>query len=248
MSIKAMNWAWEQKLEPSKKLTLMALADAANEKNICWPGNRFLAKKCNVSTRTIQRHIQSLTSTGFITSTQRTRQDGSFTSNLYTLIISSRDNLTPSPESIVTQLTTEEALDHDTPVVTLITSETKIKTSQQAHDKSHKIDFSVIEKNTSTADLKTIKKLILQIESSHDAQDITSEFSKRIECTEIKSPVGYLKSILKKYKNEPLSTEKILKRDNTNTLNSKKIEGTNGLKHISYIKNILHSRNHNSTL
>ncbi len=45
MSIKAMNWAWEQRLPPNSKLILMALADSADEIGKCWPRVRLIAEK-----------------------------------------------------------------------------------------------------------------------------------------------------------------------------------------------------------
>ena len=60
MSIAAMNWAWQQRLTPSLKLILMALSDAADDEGICWPGVATVAVKCNVSSRTVRRGIQSL--------------------------------------------------------------------------------------------------------------------------------------------------------------------------------------------
>ncbi|MGE5451100.1 MAG: helix-turn-helix domain-containing protein [Acidobacteriota bacterium] len=36
-----MHWAWEQRLAPSLKLVLMALADAADDEGQCWPSVRM---------------------------------------------------------------------------------------------------------------------------------------------------------------------------------------------------------------
>ncbi|WP_419583482.1 helix-turn-helix domain-containing protein [Stutzerimonas stutzeri] len=62
-----MNWAWEQQLPPVPKLTLLALADNADDHGYCWPKMRTIAAKCCTSERTIQRTIKSLLGTGCCT-------------------------------------------------------------------------------------------------------------------------------------------------------------------------------------
>lgn len=62
-----MNWAWSQTLEPTPKLILMALADIADDTGRCWPKLQTLAKKCSVSTRTVQRWIRVFEKSGLLT-------------------------------------------------------------------------------------------------------------------------------------------------------------------------------------
>jgi len=101
MSIRAMNWAWAQELSPTPKLILMALADAANEKDECWPGIRFIARKCCVSERTVQRVLQDFDASKLVSiKAQHDPRNGRCTSNKYRLNISPQtypDNLSPSP-------------------------------------------------------------------------------------------------------------------------------------------------------
>lgn len=85
MSIKAMNWAWEQTLAPSSKLILMALADAANEEGQCWPRIRLIAAKCCTSERTVQRVLKEFEHNRMLIVTPRFRPDGAQTSNGYRL-------------------------------------------------------------------------------------------------------------------------------------------------------------------
>ena len=82
-----MNWAWQQALTPTLKLVLMALADAADDHGVCWPSVSTLAKKCSVSTRTVQRSLRVLIDSGLLTAEPRLRHDGSSTSNRYLLPI-----------------------------------------------------------------------------------------------------------------------------------------------------------------
>ena len=97
MSIAAMNWAWEQKLKPTPKLILMALADAANECGICWPSVSTLADKCCVSMRTVRRVMRNLIERRLLLAEQRYRRDGSCSSNRYRLHLEGGDRLSPAP-------------------------------------------------------------------------------------------------------------------------------------------------------
>jgi hypothetical protein len=98
MSIKAMHWAWEQRLPPSLKLVLMALADAADDAGQCWPSLRTLAAKCCVSERTVQRVMKDFERMGLLLVTRRFTADGRQTSNAYRLDLQKHpDKLSPSP-------------------------------------------------------------------------------------------------------------------------------------------------------
>jgi hypothetical protein len=93
-----MNWAWQQKLSPTPKLILMALADAANDFGVCWPSVSTVATKCCVSIRTVRRVMQKLVAHGLLRSEQRYRRDGSCSSNRYRLQLEGGDKLSPAPD------------------------------------------------------------------------------------------------------------------------------------------------------
>ena len=86
MSVKALTWAFEQPINATEKVVLLALADHANEDGLCWPSISLLVKRAHVGERTVQRAIQSLEDAGFIARERRVRENGSDTSNLYRLI------------------------------------------------------------------------------------------------------------------------------------------------------------------
>ncbi len=93
-----MNWAWAQEMPPTPKLILMALADAANHANECWPGIPFIAEKCCVSERTVQRVLREFEAIKLMSISERFTATGRRTSNSYRLQIdreSSLDNLSP---------------------------------------------------------------------------------------------------------------------------------------------------------
>ena len=85
MSLAAMNWAFMQKLAPTKKMILVALADHCDDEGKCWPGIKNIAKKASVSKRTLQRALTELESEGFLRIEERRRENNSQQSNMYYL-------------------------------------------------------------------------------------------------------------------------------------------------------------------
>lgn len=67
MSWQATAWAEKQKVGSSSlKLTLLVLANYANEDGWCWPAQRTIATGAEQSVDTVQRNIRSLMKAGFI--------------------------------------------------------------------------------------------------------------------------------------------------------------------------------------
>lgn len=60
MSVAASAWAWRHPLDCYAKIVLLALADHADDRGICWPGLWGLAEKCNMDRRTVQRKVREL--------------------------------------------------------------------------------------------------------------------------------------------------------------------------------------------
>ncbi|EIU1681411.1 helix-turn-helix domain-containing protein [Pseudomonas aeruginosa] len=100
MSIKAMNWAWEQSLPPVPKLVLMALADNADDHGYCWPKMKTIAAKCSTSERTVQRTIKTLLAAGLLKKDARFDASGRQVSNGYTLALTYPDKLSPPADDI----------------------------------------------------------------------------------------------------------------------------------------------------
>ena len=84
MSIKLMTKAWEMDLSQGEKLVLLALCDHANDDGVCYPSQKFLAKKCSMSDRSVINQIKRLESCGILTS-ERRQNSGNRLSNLYTI-------------------------------------------------------------------------------------------------------------------------------------------------------------------
>ena len=91
---------------PARKLVLIKLADNANEKGECWPSYQHIADQCEMSRRSVMRHISELESQGFLTSFHRKGVNGN-SSNVYKLHIASgsvaaiepSDNLSPPSDT-----------------------------------------------------------------------------------------------------------------------------------------------------
>lgn len=113
MSVKAVSWVLDdlQELDPTPTLVMLALADFADERHSCYPGQERIAARARCSTRTVVRHIQELERAGLLTVERRSRSLGRGeirrTSNRYVLNVGARlvngrvdsfvsDNLAPT--------------------------------------------------------------------------------------------------------------------------------------------------------
>ena len=85
MSVSAIEKAF--KLSNSKgyeRLVLLKIADSTGDNYICWPSLKTICEETNIpNKRTVSKHIASLENRGEIVRVQRTRKNGSQTSNYY---------------------------------------------------------------------------------------------------------------------------------------------------------------------
>ena len=79
--------AMQQKgIKPATKIVLYWIADHHNsETNACFPSLSTLADECEISKRAVQDHIECLAQIGLIKKIERSRTNGSQTSNGYSL-------------------------------------------------------------------------------------------------------------------------------------------------------------------
>jgi DNA-binding Lrp family transcriptional regulator len=70
---------------PISKLVLLKLADNADAHGVCFPSLSYLAQYCEVSVRTVKRHINELEKQGFVKRIKRFDDSGRQRSNLYQL-------------------------------------------------------------------------------------------------------------------------------------------------------------------
>lgn len=85
MSYKALNWAWEAQLPMAQKFVLVALADMADEKETCYPGQERLAAMTGTSVSTVRRAVKALEEMGAISRRARGVAGGGRTSDRYYL-------------------------------------------------------------------------------------------------------------------------------------------------------------------
>jgi DNA-binding MarR family transcriptional regulator len=91
VSVEASAWAWEQKrcgkgkLRGNAKLVLLALADHADERGVCWPGRRGIAEKVGISASTVTRLLAQLEAGGLVGRHPRFEDEGRQTSSRYVL-------------------------------------------------------------------------------------------------------------------------------------------------------------------
>ncbi len=69
---------------PLRKLVLIKLADNANDNGECWPSYQHIADQCEISTRSVMRHVDALCEAGLLCKEHRPGPKGN-SSNMYTL-------------------------------------------------------------------------------------------------------------------------------------------------------------------
>ena len=86
MSFDAMSWAAKQPCKNSlSKLTLLMLANYADEHHKTYPSYATLARLCVCNERTVMRAIRSLEDEGLVSIQKRFTSDGKQTSNIFIL-------------------------------------------------------------------------------------------------------------------------------------------------------------------
>ncbi len=71
---------------PLRKLVLIKLADNANDNGECWPSYQHIADQCEISPRSVMRHVVALREAGLLSKEHRPGPKGN-TSNMYTLTL-----------------------------------------------------------------------------------------------------------------------------------------------------------------
>jgi hypothetical protein len=88
VSAAATAWAWEQPVNGTTKLVLLALADHCGPTGTCWPGLKRVAQMVGAADeRTVRRHVEKLEELGLLAREERRRDNGAQTSNLIRLIL-----------------------------------------------------------------------------------------------------------------------------------------------------------------
>ena len=83
--------SWNERIYADERLThrartvYMYLRDRSDAEGKCWPGVKRIAFDLHLSRRTAQRALADLESAGYVKRDERFRENGSRTSNLYTV-------------------------------------------------------------------------------------------------------------------------------------------------------------------
>lgn len=78
---------------PISKLVLLKLADNADARGVCFPSLNYLAQYCEVSVRTVKRHVNELEKQGFLKRIKRFDDSGRQRSNIYQLRLPSDSHI-----------------------------------------------------------------------------------------------------------------------------------------------------------
>ena len=73
----------DRELSPRAKSVFIYLKDHANKHGSCWPGINTIAEGLSLSRSTVKRALNDLVKAGLVEKSNRWRENGSLTSNLY---------------------------------------------------------------------------------------------------------------------------------------------------------------------
>ncbi len=79
------NSIFKQGLKPREFIVYCCLVKHSDKNGVCFPSRRLIAEECCIDKKTVDAAIQSLEKAGLVKKKKRRRQDGSNTSNAYTV-------------------------------------------------------------------------------------------------------------------------------------------------------------------
>ncbi len=79
------NSIFKQGLKPREFIVYCCLVKHSDKNGVCFPSRRLIAKECCIDKKTVDAAIISLEKAGLVKKKKRRRQDGSNTSNAYTV-------------------------------------------------------------------------------------------------------------------------------------------------------------------
>ena len=77
---------YQAELNHRAKAVYIYLKDRANADGTCWPAIKTIATDLHLSRSTVKRALKDLCRAGLIAKEHRWRENGSYSSNLYTLL------------------------------------------------------------------------------------------------------------------------------------------------------------------
>ncbi|OCH47784.1 helix-turn-helix domain-containing protein [Vibrio cyclitrophicus] len=123
---------------PISKLVLLKLADNADARGVCFPSLNYLAQYCEVSVRTVKRHVNELERQGFVKRIKRFDDSGRQRSNLYQLRLPSGNHI--------------QQADLDQAARALAQEDGDLEQADRDKTDQHKSDFNTHSPNLPTSD------------------------------------------------------------------------------------------------
>ncbi len=77
---------YQMELSHRAKVVYMYLKDRSDAEGHCWPSIKTIAADLRLSRSTVKRALDDLCKAGLLAKDKRWRENGSYTSNLYTLL------------------------------------------------------------------------------------------------------------------------------------------------------------------
>lgn len=75
----------EYRLKPRDHAVYCCLVKHSDKNGVCFPSRRLIAEECCIDKKTVDAALRILEKAGLVKKQKRKRQDGSNTSNLYTV-------------------------------------------------------------------------------------------------------------------------------------------------------------------
>ena len=79
------NSIFKQGLKPREFIVYCCLVKHSDKNGVCFPSRRLIAEECCIDKKTVDAAIISIEKAGLVKKKKRRRQDGSNTSNAYTV-------------------------------------------------------------------------------------------------------------------------------------------------------------------
>lgn len=79
------NEVFDFKLKPREFIVYCCLVKHSDKNGVCFPSRRLIAEECCIDKKTVDSAIKNLEKAGLVKKKKRRRQDGSNTSNAYTV-------------------------------------------------------------------------------------------------------------------------------------------------------------------
>lgn len=183
---------------PISKLVLLKLADNADARGVCFPSLNYLAQYCEVSLRTVTRHVNELEKQGFLQRIKRFDDSGRQRSNLYQLRVPEgchieQRNLihdTPQPAAVsVTEPVANHNPNTDQSDTHQEANRSNTESDPLAHIISHKEHKTGLSLKTNTLEKSPLENTVVELGDTSTAHTHSSKItSTNAKSSDTKSP------------------------------------------------------------